>query len=456
MPDTAIESNSVGFVPLTERHGHSRDLFTLWFTTNIAPLPIVTGAMAVQVFGLPLIWGISAIVLGNLVGALVLGACSAQGPQMGLAQMIQSRGQFGRYGALLVVVFATILYLGFFTSNIVLAAKSVHALVPAINLTTGAVLSALAAALIAILGYRTIHFLNRVGMWFMGIGLATAAVSLVLALPANAWTTGEVTLFGWFSMFSLAAVWHLSYSCYTSDYSRYLPPSVGIRAPMSASFLGAAIGTSASFTLGAIAVSGAPVGADPMTIVSSSVGMFAPLLLLLFIINIVAHNALNIYGAVLSLITMIQTFLTTWEPARRARIIMSAAVLLGCLGVATLSTDFVSSFIGFVIALMVVLAPWVTINLVDFYWLKKGRYDIASFFDRNGGIYGRISIPAVFAYCIGIAVQLPFLSSQFYTGPLVAYTGGLDIGWIIAPLVTAPLYVVLAVQNNMAVTRVHN
>lgn len=205
-----IEENSIGFVPLDQRHGRPRDLFTLWFTTNIAPLPIVTGAMAIQVFHLPLVWAVSAIVLGNIVGALILAACSAQGPQMGLAQMIQSRGQFGRYGALLVVAFATLLYLGFFTSNIVLAATSVHALAPFVDLSTGAVISALAAAGIAILGYNTIHLLNRIGIWFMGLGLALAAASLISKLSLDAWMVGEVTPLGWLSMFSLASVWHLS------------------------------------------------------------------------------------------------------------------------------------------------------------------------------------------------------------------------------------------------------
>jgi len=43
-----IESHSVDFVPPNERHGRVADLFTLWFATNIAPLPVVTGALAVQ------------------------------------------------------------------------------------------------------------------------------------------------------------------------------------------------------------------------------------------------------------------------------------------------------------------------------------------------------------------------------------------------------------------------
>lgn len=446
-----IEANSIGFVPLAERHGRVRDLFTLWFTTNIAPLPVVTGAMAIQVFGLSLGWSISAIILGHLTGALVLGACSAQGPQMGLAQMIQSRGQFGRYGALLVVVFATLLYVGFFTSNIVLAAKSVHALAPGVGLPVGAVLCAAAAAGIGILGYNVIHLLNRIGMWFMGLGLLYAAIRLGGGLSSEIVWRGGFSMVGWFAMFSLGAVWHISYACYTSDYSRYLPPSVGIRGPFLASFAGAALGAAASFILGAMAVAGAPAGADPMTQVSGSVGVLAPVLMLLFVFNIVSHNALNIYGAVLSLITMAQTFVASWTPGRTARIVMSVVVLGACLVVATTSADtFVPRFIGFVIGLMVILSPWATINLIDFYIVRKGRYDITSFFEADGGIYGRLNSRAAIAYLAGIAVQLPFLTSSFYTGPLAKAIGSLDIGWLIAPVVTGALYLGLRVGKAEA------
>ncbi len=444
-----IEENSIGFVPLEARHGRVRDLFTLWFTTNIAPLPVVTGAMAIQVYGLSLGASLSAIVLGHLIGALVLGACSAQGPQMGLAQMIQSRGQFGRYGALLVVVFATLLYVGFFTSNIVLAAKSVHALAPAVDLPVGAVICALAAAGIGVLGYNVIHWLNRVGMWFMGLGLLYAGVQLVMHMPAGLLTAGGFSMIGWLSMFSLSAVWHISYACYTSDYSRYLPPSVGIRGPLLASFAGAALGAAASFMLGALAVAGQPANADPMGMVSGAVGVLSPVLMLLFVINIVSHNALNIYGAVLSLITMGQTFVASWEPGRKARVVLSAVVLSACLFVATVSADtFVPRFITFVIGLMVVLAPWATINIVDFYFIRRGRYDIESFFKPDGGIYGLLNVKAATAYIAGIAVQIPFLTSGLYTGPLSAAFGGLDIGWLVAPVVTTAVYLAMGARRQ--------
>ena len=83
-----IEKHTIGYVPPQDRHGKGRDLFTLWFGGNIAPLPIVTGALGVQLFHLNLVWGIVAILVGHLVGGVLMALHSAQGPQMGIPQMI--------------------------------------------------------------------------------------------------------------------------------------------------------------------------------------------------------------------------------------------------------------------------------------------------------------------------------------------------------------------------------
>ena len=49
---------------------------------------------------------------------------SAQGPQLGLPQMIQSRPQFGYVGALLVWLFAYVQYAGFNVFNTILAGQA--------------------------------------------------------------------------------------------------------------------------------------------------------------------------------------------------------------------------------------------------------------------------------------------------------------------------------------------
>ncbi len=47
-------------------------------------------------------------------------------------------------------------------------------------------------------------------------------------------------------------------------------------------------------------------------------------------------------------------------------------------------------------------------------------------------------------YLIGILVQIPFLSTAFYTGPLVERFGGVDISWIVGLLVPGILYYTFA------------
>ena len=78
-----LEKHTIGYVPPEDRHGKVRDLFTLWFGTNIAPLPVVTGAAGVTVFHLDLFWSIAAIVVGHLVGGVFMALHSAQGPADG-------------------------------------------------------------------------------------------------------------------------------------------------------------------------------------------------------------------------------------------------------------------------------------------------------------------------------------------------------------------------------------
>ena len=165
-----IEKHTIGYVPPQDRHGKTRDLFTLWFGGNIAPLPIVTGALGVQLFHLNLVWGIVAILVGHLVGGVLMALHSAQGPQMGIPQMIQSRAQFGSLGALLVVLIAGVMYIGFFASNIVLAGKSLHGVVDSVPVPGGIVIGARGSGNIGNIGYRFIHEITRIVTWVEGIG----------------------------------------------------------------------------------------------------------------------------------------------------------------------------------------------------------------------------------------------------------------------------------------------
>ena len=445
-----IEKHTIGYVPPQDRHGKVRDLFTLWFGGNIAPLPIVTGALGVQLFHLNLIWGIVAILVGHLVGGVLMALHSAQGPQMGIPQMIQSRAQFGSLGALLVVVIAGVMYIGFFASNIVLAGKSLHGVVDAVPVSVGIVIGALGSGIIGIIGYRFIHVLNRIGTWVLGIGIVVGFGYIFSHVQSDDFLTrGGFNLAGWLATVSLAALWQIAFAPYVSDYSRYLPADVKVSSTFWTTYLGSALGSSLSFIFGAVAVLAIPAGMDTMDAVKLATGTLGPIMLVLFLLSVFSHNALYLYGAVLSIITLVQTFAHRWIPTARSRAVLSLVVLTACCVVAVFaSADFIGHFVDMVLVLLVVLVPWTAINLIDFYAIHKGDYDIQSIFQVDGGIYGRYNPQALIAYAVGIVVQIPFMNTPLYVGPISEHINGADLSWLVGLAVTSPLYWWLASRDS--------
>jgi NCS1 family nucleobase:cation symporter-1 len=96
----------------------ARSLFFVWFAANTSITAVVTGALFV-ILGNSALWAIPAVIIGNILGGFVTALHSAQGPKLGVPQMIQSRAQFGYYGAILPLVLSLIIYLGFYATELV-------------------------------------------------------------------------------------------------------------------------------------------------------------------------------------------------------------------------------------------------------------------------------------------------------------------------------------------------
>src|SRR6476661_3253021 len=109
---SGVEARSIDYVPLDERHGKLWHLGPLWFMSNAQIATLAVGLISITDGG-TLVWSLIAIAAGILLGTLFMAFHSAQGPQLGLPQMIQSRPQFGYVGALLVWLFAYLQYAGF-------------------------------------------------------------------------------------------------------------------------------------------------------------------------------------------------------------------------------------------------------------------------------------------------------------------------------------------------------
>jgi len=106
----------------TKRHGKVWSQGPLWFMSNAQIATMAVGTFSVTGGG-NLIWSLLAIIGGVLFGTFFMAFHSAQGPQLGLPQMIQSRPQFGYVGALLVWAFAYLQYAGFNIFNTILGRR---------------------------------------------------------------------------------------------------------------------------------------------------------------------------------------------------------------------------------------------------------------------------------------------------------------------------------------------
>jgi NCS1 family nucleobase:cation symporter-1 len=448
-----LEDKTIQPIPLNERHGKARDLFTIWFGSNIMIMTIVTGGLATTVFGLSFVPAIVGIILGNVIGGIFMALHSAQGPQLGVAQMIQTRGQFGSFGALLIVVIVVIMYVGFFAANLVFGGEAMAAVSPDISVDAGIIIIGVVSVVATIFGYRLIHAYARFLSIVAGLALLLAFVWIMLVhgLPATFLHQGNFNWVGFMATVSVSALWQLAYAPYVSDYSRYMPQGTGSGPAFWASYSGCVLGTLFPMILGAlVGTLAVAMGADAgnVEIVGSMGALLQPWTLAvvgIFCLGVAASNAMNLYCGVLCSLTIGQTFKPNWLPRAKTRSVAAIILFTFALLISLFARDnFILFYTNFLSFLMYVLVPWTAINLVDYYLLRHGDYKVEDFFKRDGGVYGRFNWVAIGSYVAGALVQLPFSATAIYTGPVAAAMGGVDLSWIVGLIVVAPLYYVAA------------
>jgi NCS1 family nucleobase:cation symporter-1 len=180
---------SIDYVPLLdERHGKVWSQGPLWFMSNAQIATLAVGTFSAVGAGGNLIWSlIVAIVAGVVLGTFFMAFHSAQGPQLGLPQMIQSRPQFGYVGALLVWLFAYLQYAGFNIFNTILAGESLHVTVHGPTKLWIVVGHRARRRVIALVGYDLIHKDGAVADLRLPVifGILTIACSRCTIRPAR-------------------------------------------------------------------------------------------------------------------------------------------------------------------------------------------------------------------------------------------------------------------------------
>lgn len=451
-----IESRSIDWVPLNERRGKPWTLLPLWFMSNANITTLATGMLGAAL-GASLATSLLAIVLGVAVGTVFTAFHSAQGPQLGLPQMIQSRAQFGYRGVILICAIVVFSLVGFNMFNQMLGAEIV-------TMTTGVSANGLwylviggLAVLLAIFGYHWIHATQKwlTLLFLLTFGLFSIGALIVVPIDPAQLTFAGFNWTAFLVQFGAAAAYALGWAPYVSDYSRYLPPQTSPVKAFAYTYGGVFVGAAWLMALGAL-IAAAFSGASPLEGVRDAADLILPgagyWLLLAALPGLISVMTVNIYAASLELITIADSIKPV-KPTRALRVlgclVIAAAAFIGSI----LSTgEFLANFGSFLVVLLYVLVPWTAVNLVDYYFVRRGHYAIRDIFTPNG-IYGSWGWRGLVAYLVGILAMIPFVVTTWYTGPIAQALGGADLALFVGLAASAITYVILARSIDFAAER---
>lgn len=456
-----VEGHSIDFIPENERTDKLSSQGPFWFLGNFTFFTMTIGFVGPSV-GLTALWTTLAGTLGIMFGTLFMAFHGSQGPHLGLPQMIQSRAQFGYRGVILVLLATLFVFAGFNIVNLVLMMQGMHTLF-GFEPWLVAVAVTIPAAILAILGHDWMH---RSFKWALCLsiplyGLVTLAVLMgwVPDAPLPVIAAGDIAPpplgFNWtgfIAQFAAAASYNIAYAPYVSDYSRYLPKNTSSGKLIAVVFVGASLSGAWMISVGGwladhlhstdVLVALGQVG----NVMSPLVGTAVVVITILAILPVIA---MNIYSAKLTTLTCVDS-IKKIQPTRKARVLAITFVILLQLGVALSiqSTGKGLSVLGiYLVVMLYFLVPWTSVNLTDYFFVRKGRYAIPHFFMPKGNIYGSWGLRGIAAYAIGFVAMIPFFyiydgveQREVYVGPLARALGSIDIAWLVGLIVSGLAY----------------
>ncbi len=445
--EVVIERRSIDYVPRSERHGKVWHQGPFWFTGNFVLPTMITGFIGPSL-GLSVGWSVLAVTLGACFGTLFMAFHANQGPRMGLPQMIQSRAQFGSQGVIFPFAATVFVYVGFMVFDVILATQGLQLVLPGGKFFWYPVLVAV-SIIIAVVGHDLLHFVQR---WLTYALIAVFAILTVVAiLNFSGSQGGGGTSAGWDTtafliQFSLAAGYNISYAVYVSDYTRYLPEDASAPKLISWVYAGAAFSAVWLMSLGALLASNI-ANADAIGALAQVGDMlfqgFGTFAVLVSVIALTSIMGVNAYGAMLTGTSAVDGFRPV-RPTVQLRVVGLAVVGIVTVLIALLiPDDYLGSFNDFVILMLYFLVPWTAVNLVDFYFVRHGKYAITEIFNPRG-IYGRWAWRGVVAYLGGFVAMIPFFSTNFYVGPAAEALGGADISFALGLVVAGLLYMLFS------------
>lgn len=433
-----VEPIGIEHINESERHGKVSSIFTLWFGANVELATLTTGVAAVAFFGLSFWQAAIGLIIGNVIGASVLGLVSTFGPRLGVPQMVHSRAAFGFFGNFIPGVFNVVAGAMWFAVNTVLGTFAFTTLFHT-NFLIGLAVMVVIQVIVAVYGYNMIHAVERfmaliLTLVFMGVSLF-AFSHAHYSLPFNASASNTGITGGLIEAVGLAFSYLLGWTVFGSDYTRYLPrntkPVAVFGNAGSSNFIAAVWLELVGVALATIFPKAA-LASNPMGLLTGiQPHWLIDFALLAVIIGTVTANVLNIYSGSLSAL-VINVPIKRWL----------AAIIVGLVGAIVAYVGHKAYYVGFENFLFLLgywLSPWTAVVLVDYFLIHKGEYPESIFYNPK-----RLINRGFWAWVIAILVSVPFFNQTLYVGVFASHFPHLgDISYYVSFVVAGGLYWVI-------------
>lgn len=430
------EPYSTEVIPTSERHGHPRQQFTLWFAANMVLAVMVSGFFS-SLFGLSVIQGLTAVAAGTLLSAIVMGVLAGIGTKLGVPQQVQGRGPMGYFANFVPIALLTVVSaIGWTAVNTVFAVIALRLLIDVPFWLAAGVIFAV-QSLFAIWGYNLVHLINKIATIVLAVLFAVITILSVQKVdftlgvnPEAPFYMGEIGSWVTFAGFFFAYV--MTWTPFASDFSRYLPENTSHTKVAAYTAGGTFV---AMMWLGGVGVlvSSFAGALDAIPALAELTGQWAPVAMATVVLSTLPVSAMNLYGGSLSLLTI------RVPVSRVVGVIIIAVVSF----VVTLlmQTNPYGSFYDFLNLLAYLVVPFSTVLLLDYFLRMRpaGRAAVDELFETRRPVeWGFV------AWVIGCAVSSLFWGSAIYTGPLSAAVSSFgDLSYLAGALAAAIAYLAL-------------
>ena len=419
-----VERHGIDFIPESERWATPRDIGAMWAGASVQIEYFIYGAI-LMTFGLTFAQVVVVIVLGNL-SYFLLGLCSLQGPNTGTAVFAINRAPFGPNGSRPISFFNWLTQIGFEVEGLILIVGAGIVLMIKAGYLPGdpakvvlVIVAVLIQGILPFLGHAAIVKTLRllvipfVVLFAVMLGFAIPHANLHVVKTSGDWQTFTEALAFTIALSGLGWVEN------GNDYTRYCPTSTSKKGIVGWVFLGTAVPEILIMTLGAVVgtfVLNIGTGAGgflPFSHQRAIPAWFVVVFLLFAVVQLFGINSLDMYSSGVTLQAI-------GVPVKRYQaVLIDCVIAFGITMWAIFSGSFTEYLSDFVDLVIVWIAPWCAIFLVD--WaLRRCRYVPSelqktgrdSLYWRRGGIFW----PAWIAQVVGMfaAISALYVNPTYY------------------------------------------